>query len=140
MLAQTRPMSGHGSIELTIMDAMVLAFPNDAFDAVLLNLILSVVPDGHAAAREAWRVLRPGGRMVILDKFLPEGQSLTPLRRRLGGVIRWLGTDPNRRLSELLPPDAVAGVEIDAPSLLGGQYRTIRICKPLPQHTKATAS
>jgi phosphatidylethanolamine/phosphatidyl-N-methylethanolamine N-methyltransferase len=131
MLRQAQALHGERRVVFEVLDATALPFADGMFDAVLLSLILSVVPDGRAAAHEAWRMLRPGGRVVILDKFLPEGQALTPLRRALGVVIAWLGTDPNRHLSDLLPPDTVAGVEIDEPSLLGGQYRIIRLRKPL---------
>jgi phosphatidylethanolamine/phosphatidyl-N-methylethanolamine N-methyltransferase len=131
MLRQARAAEYGQGVMFEVMDATALAFADGVFDAVLLSLILTVVPDGRAAAQEAWRVLRPGGRMVILDKFLPEGQVLTPLRRNLGAVIAWLGTDPNRRLSDLLPLAVAARVELDEPSLLGGQYRIIRIRKPL---------
>lgn len=56
---------------------------------------------------------------------------LSPLRRAVGRAISLLGTDPNRRLSELtagLPPEAV---EVNQASLLGGQYRIVRLRKPV---------
>lgn len=105
------------------MDAQALKFADSTFDAVILSLILSVVPDGAAAFREAWRVLKPAGRAVIFDKFLPEHRTLSPLRRVTGKLIAALGTDPNRRLSEII--DGATDVQIihDEPSLLRGQYR-----------------
>ena len=102
MLAQARRKLAGKAAVLEVMDAQQLRYGGGSFDAVLLSLILSVVPDGAAAFREAWRVLRPGGRAVIFDKFLPEAGRLSLLRRVIGAVMRVIGTDPNRRLSQLI--------------------------------------
>ena len=130
MLGVARRRAAGRAIVLTIMDAQRLEFRDATFDAVLLNLILSVAPDGRAVFREAWRVLCPGGRMVIFDKFLPEGATLTRRRRLLGAVISRLGTDPNRRLSEIIGSDLLGCIDHDKPSLLRGQYRLVRLRKP----------
>jgi len=129
MLAKAHLRVDSRQVMLLEMDAQVLDFADGYFDAVLLNLILSVVPDGAAAFREAWRALRPGGRAVIFDKFLPENSKLTPVRRLAGRVVSAIGTDPNRRLSDII--GAVPGliVERDQASLLGGLYRILRLCK-----------
>jgi SAM-dependent methyltransferase len=47
------------------MDAARLALPDGGFDVVLCSLGLMYVPDPDAAVREMWRVLRPGGRVVL---------------------------------------------------------------------------
>jgi phosphatidylethanolamine/phosphatidyl-N-methylethanolamine N-methyltransferase len=106
-----------------------LRYPDGSFDAVLLSLILSVVPDGAAAFREAWRVLRPGGRAVVFDKFLPESGQLSLLRRAIGVVVRAIGTDPNRRLSQIISGAPGLVVEQNEPSLLRGQYRIVLLRK-----------
>jgi ubiquinone/menaquinone biosynthesis C-methylase UbiE len=114
---------------LAQMDAQQLGFPARSFDAVLFNLILSVVPNGTIAFREGWRALRPGGRAVIFDKFLPEHAPLTPVRRLLGHVITSLGTDPNRRLTDIIGDTPGVSVARDEPSLLRGQYRILLLKK-----------
>jgi phosphatidylethanolamine/phosphatidyl-N-methylethanolamine N-methyltransferase len=131
MLRQARAKAAGDNVAFAIMDAQAFGFPDASFDAVLLNLIVSVVPDGAAAFRAAWRVLRPGGRAVIFDKFLPEGAALSPVRRAAGSIIRRLGTDPNRRLRDVLESDGMRLIEHNQPSLLGGQYRIVLLRKPL---------
>ncbi len=129
MLNKARAKARGREVAFAVMDAQALQLPDNSFDAVILNLILSVVPDGAAAFCEAWRVLRPGGRAVIFDKFLPEQRRLSSFRRLLGGVIRVLGTDPNRRLSEIIGGSPGLVVECDEANLLRGQYRIVLLRK-----------
>jgi phosphatidylethanolamine/phosphatidyl-N-methylethanolamine N-methyltransferase len=130
MLAQARrklPLPGR-EIELREGDVQAMAVETGSFDAAILHLILSVVPDGAACFRETMRALRPGGRAVIFDKFLPERSRLTFGRRLFNIFSTLIGTDVTRRLSDL-----VAGTNIrilrDEPALLGGMYRIILVEK-----------
>ena len=129
MLAKAHRRVDSRQVTLLEMDAQALDFVDGSFDAVLFNLILSVVPDGAAAFHEAWRALRPGGRAVIFDKFLSENSKLTPVRRLAGRVVSAIGTDPNRRLSGIIAEAPGLTIERDQASLLGGLYRILRLCK-----------
>ncbi len=130
MLAQARRKQ-RADCPITLLhgDAQALELPDASVDAVIFHLVLSVIPDGAAAFREGWRVLRPGGRAVIFDKFLPETRLLTGGRRVLGRVISLLGTDPNRRFSDIVGATPGVIVRSDEPSLLRGQYRVILLEK-----------
>jgi phosphatidylethanolamine/phosphatidyl-N-methylethanolamine N-methyltransferase len=121
--------TGRGDVTLCEMNAQALDFPDSSFDVVILNLILSVVPDGAMAFQEAWRVLRPGGRAVIFDKFAAEGKQLSALRRSAGRIIALFGTDPNRRSSDIIGRPHDMKIERDEPSLLHGQYRIVLLSK-----------
>lgn len=129
MLAQARRKASACDVTLIEMDAQELEFEDGVFDAVAFNLILSVVPDGAAAFREAWRTVRSGGRAVVFDKFLPENGRLTSSRRMVGRIMRAFGTDPNRRVRDILGPVSDLVIERDEPSLLGGQYRILCLRK-----------
>jgi phosphatidylethanolamine/phosphatidyl-N-methylethanolamine N-methyltransferase len=131
MLARARQKVDGRQIDLRCMDAQQLELPSSGFDAVLCNLILSVAPDGRRSFEEAWRVLKPGGRLVIFDKFIPEGRSLSLPRRVLGAAMFFLGTDPNRRLEDIIGPLDDGRIVLNEPGLFNGQYRIIRLEKPI---------
>jgi phosphatidylethanolamine/phosphatidyl-N-methylethanolamine N-methyltransferase len=133
MLAQARrklPLPGR-EIELRVGDAQLQQVDPCSFDAAILHLVLSVVPDGAACFREAMRALRPGGRAVIFDKFQPEKEELSIGRRTFNIFTMFIGTDITRRLSDLTAGTGPRRVH-DEPALLGGEYRIVLMEKPKP--------
>lgn len=66
-LAQDRAERAAAAIELSQGDAQALPFGDESFDTILITLALCTIPDDRAAVREAWRALRPGGRLVLLE-------------------------------------------------------------------------
>lgn len=107
-------------VEARVGDVRDLDFADGSFDAVLLHLVLSVVEDPDALAAETARVLAPGGRVSILDKFVADGEEPSLLRRALNPVARWLFSDITRRLGPIL---AGTGLETGAREpVLGGLY------------------
>jgi len=116
------------TVKLTEGDAQTLLVEPGSFDAVILNLILSVIPDGNACLQSALRALKPNGRVVIFDKFLPEGRSVSIARRLMNLFSTVLGTDINRRLNDLMQgcPSVVTHQE---PSIAGGIYQVVVLRK-----------
>ncbi len=120
--------------EVRSLDAHRLDLPDGSFDVVLLHLLLAVVPDPGAAIRETARVLRPGGRVAVFDKFLPNGKRPSLHRRLVGAVARVVATDINRQLGPLL---AAAGLILEhrEPALFGGLFEAALARKPLADPT-----
>jgi ubiquinone/menaquinone biosynthesis C-methylase UbiE len=61
-------------IEFHFMDAKELGFADDSFDVVFSNSILHHIPDPKPFIAQAWRVLKPGGVLLIRDLFRPADQ------------------------------------------------------------------
>ena len=116
------------NIQLHTADVMQLPFENDTFDIVLMNLILAVVADPLKALKEASRVLKPGGKIYIMDKFIHPGQ-LAPGRRLLNFFIRHIATRTDVVFEELLDSCPELKLTNDNPALMNGWFRYIDLEK-----------
>ena len=66
----------HGAVVFQEGDAMDLQFPDASFDVVTIGFGLRNVADRGQALREFRRVLRPGGRLRVLDFSTPTSRVL----------------------------------------------------------------
>jgi len=115
------------NVDARVGDGQNLPFTSDSFDAVLLHLVLSVVPDPQAVAADTARVLAPDGQVSIYDKFVPEGENPSLLRRALNPMTRALFSDITRQLKPML---ADTGLKVGRrKSFLGGLY-TVTVARP----------
>jgi len=113
-------------IQIIQGDAQGRCLQENHFDAALLNLILSVVPDSTACLHATLSVLKTGGRIIVFDKFQPEGEKPSPGRKLINFFSTILGTDITRQIGGItqgLPCEIIS----DEPSLAGGVYRVIEI-------------
>lgn len=111
------------------MDAARLAIAQASVDCVLLHLALAVVPDPFATMREVGRVLRPGGRVSVFDKFLPDEATASLPRRAADAVSRLVATELNRQLGPLLEAGGLA-LRAREPVGMGGLFVAARADKP----------
>jgi len=117
------------SVTTRIMDARQLAFPDSSFDAVVMHLILAVMPQPERGLKEAVRILKPGGRIAVFDKFLGDEEGPTLTRRVLNAIAKPLFSDLNCRLGPLIAGTPLV-IEHDEPVAFGGTYRVVALLKP----------
>lgn len=115
-------------IRLLPGNAMRLPFADGEFDRVIMHLILAVVPDPVRALREAARVVKPGGDILILDKFLRPGQR-APFRRALNLLTRHLATRTDVVFEDILAQSPGLTLVHDETAFLGGWFRHIILRK-----------
>jgi phosphatidylethanolamine/phosphatidyl-N-methylethanolamine N-methyltransferase len=107
---------------LAVMDAEKLEFPDNSFDVVMAQYVVTAVPNPEVALDEFARVLRPGGELIILTRVSADDgmrrfieQQLQPVVRRLGfrtaefawsRYTKWLAGAKGIELVErrLIPP------------------------------------
>ena len=116
------------AVDVQVMDGRQLTLPDESVDAVVAHLVLAVMPEPHRGAREIARVLKPGGRVAVFDKFLRDGERPPLARRLLNLVAKPLFTDINRHLGSII---AGTGLEVirDEPADFTGWYRVVTLQK-----------
>ena len=98
-------------IDMRVGDVEALPFPDESFDTVVCTYGLCTIPDDAAAVREAKRVLRPGGRILLAEHVRSPNPVLHTLQRVLEPLAHRFGGD--HLLREPLDHLAAEGFEID---------------------------
>lgn len=124
MLERARTRAAGLQVEWVMGDSMALPFAGAQFDHVVLHLILAVVPYPAKCLAEAARVLKPGGTIVIFDKFLRPHQTAL-LRRALNPLSRRIATRLDVVFEEVLREVPQLQKVSDMPLLAGGWFRGI---------------
>jgi phosphatidylethanolamine/phosphatidyl-N-methylethanolamine N-methyltransferase len=83
----------HGWRHITVreMDAMNLAIPDSTYDYVMAFHVVSVVPDASRLMREAQRVCKPGGTLVVINHFRSDKKLLAAIDRGMEPIYRRWG-------------------------------------------------
>lgn len=119
------------SVDLREAQAERLPFDDASFDTVVCTLSLCSVADDEAAIGEMYRVLRPGGQLLLLDHVAATNRVLLALQRLWEKVtLRFAGDYQTRHP---LPLVKQAGfVLADSRRTKLGTVERLRAVKPAP--------
>jgi ubiquinone/menaquinone biosynthesis C-methylase UbiE len=85
-LARERAEDLGREFDLREGDAQALEFKDESFDTVIITLALCTIPDDRKAATEALRVLRPGGRLVLMEHVRSPALAVRAIQRLIDPV------------------------------------------------------
>lgn len=126
MLARARRRAGSARFAPVQGDSLALPFRDGAFDHAVLHLILAVVPDAVRALSETARVVRPGGAILVFDKFLRRGEGAL-VRRALNALAARVVTRLDVVFEDVLARVPELRVVSDEPAAAAGWFRRIRL-------------
>lgn len=110
-IAHQRQQALGRNADLRVGDAQSMPFGEASFDTVVSTLTLCTIPDPALAAGEAFRVLRPGGRFVLLEHVRSPAKAVRAVQRVLDPLTVRLMADHLHR--EPLAYLTGAGFEIE---------------------------
>jgi ubiquinone/menaquinone biosynthesis C-methylase UbiE len=140
MVAHARDLVGASErVQFVEGSAAATGLPGRSFDIVVARFLLQHLPDITAALSEFRRVLRPGGRLIVVDAdnaftflFDPEPPFYSGLMAAVEEAQRLHGSEPKigRRLPRLLADAGFSDLEVDvvvAHSVLVGRETIARV-------------
>lgn len=123
MLAEARRKAAERAVSVRFeeADAEQLPFPEASFDLAISRHVLWTLPHPEAAIDEWIRVLRPGGRLVVVDGqfdpgFLagcPENARTSTEYAAIGDRLPFLGGRPREEIEALFKAHGLGGVGSD---------------------------
>lgn len=89
-----------GQLHLVRMDALKLGFADESFDTVATSCTMCSVPDPQRVMQEIYRVLRPGGKLLMFEHVRSRNLILALTLDWMTLFTRPRGTEMNRRTIE----------------------------------------
>jgi phosphatidylethanolamine/phosphatidyl-N-methylethanolamine N-methyltransferase len=121
MLDQARERAAElgRDVDLRLMDARSLAFPDESFDHVLAPYVISVVPEPDRVMAEIRRVCAPHGTVTVVNHFASPSTPLRQLERVLSPLSQWIGFRLDLPVETVTRASGLAVVRIEKVNLLG---------------------
>lgn len=122
--AARRALEGLQNVEFRDASCLDTGLADSSQDTVLMANLLQIVPRRADAAREAARILRPDGRMIVLA-WTPEGMGLAAKVAMMWRYLRAVGLPPRGarglKLRDIEALARDAGLDVERACLLRGQ-------------------
>jgi phosphatidylethanolamine/phosphatidyl-N-methylethanolamine N-methyltransferase len=93
---------GLPDVALEVMDAGAMTFADDSFDVAVAAYVVTAVPDHRAVMNEMVRVVRPGGRILLLNHFVNGSPVLAACERAISPLCIRVGFRTDLSVAQVL--------------------------------------
>ena len=125
--AREKAVKLHKTVALEEMDVQSLEFPDNTFDSVVASLVFCSVPDPVQGLSEILRVLKPGGKVVMLEHVISSGKVSGAMMNLLNPLVLWTSGDNINR--HTVKNVAASGLIIEKVADLTGIFKLIEARK-----------
>ncbi len=106
--------------EFIIADACALPFENGSFDCAIASYVISAVPKPIQVLKEMKRVVKKGGRIVIINHFRSENNVIAFFEDLVEGVCSYLGWKSNLPFEETIHKAGLIPIYTEKVNFLNG--------------------
>lgn len=104
-------------VDLDLMDVQRLYYADNSFDTVVASFVFCSVPSPRKGLKEIYRVLKPGGQLLLLEHVLSSNKFMAMLMNLLNPlVLRLVGANINRQTIKNVQACQFRSIFIDASS------------------------
>lgn len=114
-------------VQLKVMDAAHLEFPDNSFDFIVAMYVASVVPDVHAFLQELARVAKPTAQIIFVNHFASAHPVVRFFEKKFARVNKLVGFKSDFSVNSILDYKALKLLESRKTNLFG--YWKLLHCK-----------
>lgn len=105
------------NVDLSLMDVQSLCYADNSFDTVIASFVFCSVPKPRKGLKELYRVLKPGGQLLLLEHVLSSHKFLAFMMNLINPlVVRLVGANINRETVKNVQACGFKNIYLDAAS------------------------